>query len=332
MRSSIDDVVHPELGQHADDDRDAQDRDRVEREVARRTAWRCRPGRGSAATPRRRSGTSRCASAPRSASSSARRAGSSARWRGSGSRSAVSSLAADVRGPTASAAGTGDRAMRPSCTRRTPAAQHPYGRMVGCAPCLSPPPSSPSRRSSWASRRARPRPLPRPRIPRAPTRRWRARPAVRCPRPSRCPVTSTPRPTVTFPAPLSVTATQRTVVIEGDGTEVQDGALTQVHFTLYNGETGAAVDVDRLRPVDAGAGDRRRGGLPARARADLRCSTVGSRIVGVVPASAAFGDQGNADLGVGAGRARGLRARSGRRRARRRPRASRARFPTASPR
>src|SRR5687768_12103518 len=39
-------------------------------------------------------------------------------------------------------------------------------------------------------------------------------------------------PTVTFPAPLSVTATQRTVVIEGDGTEVQDGALTQVHFTL----------------------------------------------------------------------------------------------------
>ncbi|HEX7834612.1 MAG TPA: peptidylprolyl isomerase, partial [Pseudolysinimonas sp.] len=45
-------------------------------------------------------------------------------------------------------------------------------------------------------------------------------------------------PTVTIPAPLSVTATQRTVITKGDGVEVQDGALTQVHFTLYNGETG----------------------------------------------------------------------------------------------
>jgi len=108
-------------------------------------------------------------------------------------------------------------------------------------------------------------------------------------------------PTVSFTAPLSVTATQRTVVIQGDGTEVQDGALTQVHFTLYNGETGklststgydpstlvqATVDEDVFLP-----------GLVQ----TLRCSTVGSRIVGVVPASAAFGDAGNADLGVGPG-------------------------------
>lgn len=108
-------------------------------------------------------------------------------------------------------------------------------------------------------------------------------------------------PTVTFPAPLSVTATQRTVVIEGDGTEVQDGALTQVHFTLYNGETGAQSTTTEYDPstlVQATVDEDIF--LPGLVQT-LRCSTVGSRIVGVVPASAAFGDQGNADLGVEAG-------------------------------
>jgi FKBP-type peptidyl-prolyl cis-trans isomerase len=108
-------------------------------------------------------------------------------------------------------------------------------------------------------------------------------------------------PTVTFPAPLSVTATQRTVVIEGDGTEVQDGALTQVHFTLYNGETGqlsTSTDYDPSTLVQATIDEAVF--LPGLVQT-LRCSNVGSRIVGVVPASAAFGDQGNADLGVGPG-------------------------------
>lgn len=108
-------------------------------------------------------------------------------------------------------------------------------------------------------------------------------------------------PTVTFPAPLSVTATQRTVVIEGDGTEVQDGALTQVHFTVYNGETGAQSTTTEYDPstlVQASVDENVF--LPGLVQT-LRCSTVGSRIVGVVPASAAFGDQGNADLGVGPG-------------------------------
>jgi FKBP-type peptidyl-prolyl cis-trans isomerase len=108
-------------------------------------------------------------------------------------------------------------------------------------------------------------------------------------------------PTVTFPAPLSVTATQRTVVIEGDGTEVQDGALTQVHFTLYNGETGklaTSTEYDPSTLVQATVDETVF--LPGLVQT-LRCSTVGSRIVGVVPASAAFGEEGNADLGVGAG-------------------------------
>ncbi|MEQ1737601.1 MAG: peptidylprolyl isomerase, partial [Rhodoglobus sp.] len=90
-------------------------------------------------------------------------------------------------------------------------------------------------------------------------------------------------PTVTFPAPLSVTATQRTVVIEGDGTEVQDGALTQVHFTLYNGETGAlstSTEYDPSTLVQATVDEDVF--LPGLVQT-LRCSTVGSRVVGVVP-------------------------------------------------
>lgn len=108
-------------------------------------------------------------------------------------------------------------------------------------------------------------------------------------------------PTVQFVAPITVTATQRTVVIEGDGTEVQDGALTQVHFALYNGETGEVATAPVYDPstlaqitVDEDVF------LPGLVQT-LRCSTVGSRIVGVVPASAAFGDEGYPDLGVGPG-------------------------------
>jgi FKBP-type peptidyl-prolyl cis-trans isomerase len=105
-------------------------------------------------------------------------------------------------------------------------------------------------------------------------------------------------PTVDFPAPLSLTAIQRTVVIEGDGTEVQDGALTQVHFTLYNGETGelsTSTGYDPSTLVQATVDEAVF--LPGLVKT-IRCATVGSRIVGVVPAGDAFGDQGNADLGV----------------------------------
>ena len=108
-------------------------------------------------------------------------------------------------------------------------------------------------------------------------------------------------PTVSFPAPLTVTATQRTVVTEGGGTEVQDGALTQVHFSLYNGETGelsTSTGYDPSTLVQATVDEDVF--LPGLVKT-IRCATVGSRIVGVVPAVDAFGDTGNASLGIAAG-------------------------------
>jgi peptidylprolyl isomerase len=105
-------------------------------------------------------------------------------------------------------------------------------------------------------------------------------------------------PEVSFNAPVTVPALQRTVVIEGDGPELQDGALAQIHFTVYNGQTGENLDstgYDSAQLFQASIDETAL--LPGLVKT-LRCSTVGSRVVGVVPPADAFGDQGNEDLGV----------------------------------
>lgn len=105
-------------------------------------------------------------------------------------------------------------------------------------------------------------------------------------------------PTVEFGGSVSVPAVQRTVVIEGDGLELQDGALAQIHFSIYNGETGTLLDstgYDTDGLFQATVSD---GALISGLVKTLRCSTVGSRVVGVVPAADAFGDTGNEQLGV----------------------------------
>ncbi|HEV7741842.1 MAG TPA: FKBP-type peptidyl-prolyl cis-trans isomerase [Pseudolysinimonas sp.] len=108
-------------------------------------------------------------------------------------------------------------------------------------------------------------------------------------------------PTVTFSAPVSVPALQRTVVIKGDGAELQDGALAQIHFTIFNGETGDNLDSTGYEPTSLFQATLDESSLLSGLVKTLRCSTVGSRVVGVVPAADAFGDQGNEQLGVAAG-------------------------------
>ncbi|MEO8261043.1 MAG: FKBP-type peptidyl-prolyl cis-trans isomerase [Pseudolysinimonas sp.] len=110
-------------------------------------------------------------------------------------------------------------------------------------------------------------------------------------------------PTVTFPAPISTPTVQRTVLIEGDGTEVQDGAQVNIHFTIYSGQTGAELDstgYDDAGQFQATVDDAT---LLSGLVKTLRCATVGSRIVSVVPPADAFGDQGNEQIGVGPGEA-----------------------------
>jgi len=108
-------------------------------------------------------------------------------------------------------------------------------------------------------------------------------------------------PTVDFNAPLTVSAVQRTVVTKGDGAELQDGASAQIHFSLYNGSTGDTLDSTGYDPAQLfSASVDETALLPGLVKL-LRCSTVGSRVVGVVPPSDAFGDAGNEQLGVEAG-------------------------------
>lgn len=106
-------------------------------------------------------------------------------------------------------------------------------------------------------------------------------------------------PTTKIKAPLSLTALQKTVAIEGDGTEIQDGAQVDIHFTVYSGQTGETLDTTGYQPsqvlpvtVDESAL------LPGLVKS-LRCATVGSRIVSVVPPADAFGSEGNETIGVG---------------------------------
>ena len=105
-------------------------------------------------------------------------------------------------------------------------------------------------------------------------------------------------PTVTFDPGLVVDATERDVVIEGD--EVDPGQLVSAAYGLYNGTTG-----DEIETYGWGEGDV---ATPFRADPEmlfegfaktLGCLGPGSRAVGVIPGSEAFGAQGE-QVGIGA--------------------------------
>jgi peptidylprolyl isomerase len=102
-------------------------------------------------------------------------------------------------------------------------------------------------------------------------------------------------PTVSFDAPLTLDATERTVTIEGDGDAIERGSTASLQFTLYNGTTGDVVtQTDYSTDAETISVD----GLLPGLESTLICSTVGSRVVGVVPAAEGFGDAGNQQLGV----------------------------------
>lgn len=107
-------------------------------------------------------------------------------------------------------------------------------------------------------------------------------------------------PTVTIPSPLDAKETQRTVVTAGDGDVVEPGMYVTTNFVLYNATTGDRIDgskdfsssgefpfvVDKTR-------------ILAGIAKIVQCSTVGSRVVGIVPPADAFGADGP-NFGIGA--------------------------------
>lgn len=105
-------------------------------------------------------------------------------------------------------------------------------------------------------------------------------------------------PEVDFDAPVTVSALQRTVLIEGDGDEVQDGAEVRVHFTLLDGGTGEPIDSTGYDEAGLLAMTVDEQAFLAGLVKTVRCATIGSRVVSVVPPADAFGDQGNEALGI----------------------------------
>jgi peptidylprolyl isomerase len=107
-------------------------------------------------------------------------------------------------------------------------------------------------------------------------------------------------PTTAFQGPLTVDSTQRTVVTDGDGEVVQNGDVATIDFTIYNGSTGKQV----FSTLDEGGTQLQltvddTQFIPGIVNA-VACSTVGSRVVAVIPPAEGFGDTGNDQLGIAA--------------------------------
>lgn len=105
------------------------------------------------------------------------------------------------------------------------------------------------------------------------------------------------KPRVDFPTPLVPGETQCTEVIAGEGDRVQEGQQALIGLAVYNGTTGQELETAGFGEEEPIAITYAEGGLPGLNKA-LSCAQVGSRVVAVVPAEDAFGEQGNPSIGI----------------------------------
>lgn len=109
------------------------------------------------------------------------------------------------------------------------------------------------------------------------------------------------KPVIEFDGPLAPETTERSIAIQGDGDIVENGDQVSVNFTLINAANG--TELSSTQYGDTGeqtfAVDEQQ--FLAGLVKTIACGSVGSRIVGVIPPADAWGDEGSADLGVGAG-------------------------------
>jgi len=105
-------------------------------------------------------------------------------------------------------------------------------------------------------------------------------------------------PTVTFEFPLEVTETERTVLQEGDGDVVAAGDVISTGFVMYNATTGEEISNSIAEGQAAELTVSKEAILEGLVNT-LQCSTVGSRVVSVIPPADMWGEQGYADLGIG---------------------------------
>lgn len=100
-------------------------------------------------------------------------------------------------------------------------------------------------------------------------------------------------PTVEFPSPLTATATERTVIDEGEGDPAEDGASVNVDIQGFNATNGEAVTALTAEGQEITLGDTT---LPALIEV-LKCSSPGARIASVIPPIPNIDQQG-AEIGL----------------------------------
>lgn len=103
-------------------------------------------------------------------------------------------------------------------------------------------------------------------------------------------------PTVSFPVPLETTVTERTVLVAGEGDVVRTGMSVAFDYLVYNATTG-----DQLGGYDdtgTVTGTVSEAQMIVGMVKTLECSTVGSRVVAIVPPIDAFGADGP-NVGIG---------------------------------
>lgn len=109
------------------------------------------------------------------------------------------------------------------------------------------------------------------------------------------------KPDVTVKAPTAAAETQRSVLIQGDGDVAVAGDTVSIQYTLLNGRSGDEIAASQYTEGTAESFVLDEAALLPGIVKTLECTSVGSRVVGVIPAADAFGDAGQAQLGVEAG-------------------------------
>ncbi|MEO5535146.1 MAG: hypothetical protein ABIR17_08455 [Pseudolysinimonas sp.] len=101
-------------------------------------------------------------------------------------------------------------------------------------------------------------------------------------------------PKITANGPFDVDTVQRTVLSTGPGDVVQRGDYVQLAVTILNATTGDQAPGTAVARTLLDPGSMQPGLLDT-----VLCSTVGSRVVGVVPSDEAYGTAGQPDLAIG---------------------------------
>jgi peptidylprolyl isomerase len=107
-------------------------------------------------------------------------------------------------------------------------------------------------------------------------------------------------PTVTFDKGITAKTTQRSVVVKGDGAELEAGGTATVSYAAYNGTTGEKIEAVGYDGATVPTFTASATALMSGLAKTIGCVTEGSRVVSVVPPTDAFGTAGNTDLGIGA--------------------------------